>query len=110
MEKSILLTNNGLEVPCIVFPTKRNLFPIGKEVMVYAQNRIAKAYQSDEDDSHVAELGIVVNFCIIPELDEELFESIQEALLWQKNQKNFFKRWKKQSIQWRMTMKVVFRF
>jgi len=74
MKRAILLTQSGLELPCIILPIEKQLFPIGKEVLVYCQNRLAKGYiESDED--YVAELSIEVEFCIIPELNELLIEN-----------------------------------
>lgn len=70
---STLLTHNDLELPCVVLHEKP-LFPVGKEVLVYAQNRLVKGYIED-DDSLVAELDIVVEFAIIPELEESIKES-----------------------------------
>ena len=73
MKVSLLLTQNGLELPCVILPVEKQLFPTGKEVLVYCQNRIARGYiESDED--YVAELEITVEFCIIPELEEILKE------------------------------------
>lgn len=75
MKISTLLTSNGLELPCVVLPVEKSLFPIGKEVLVYCQNHIARGYIED-DDSLIAELGIVVEFAIIPELDEFIKENV----------------------------------
>lgn len=74
MKKATLLSSNGLELPCIVLPTQRNLFPIGKEVTVYCQNRLVKGYVED-DDELVAELEVIVEWAIIPELEELLKET-----------------------------------
>jgi hypothetical protein len=71
MKKAILLTHNGLELPCVVLPVKRSLFPFGTEVLVYCQNRLVKGYIEDDED-FVAEIEVVVDFCIMPELDEFL--------------------------------------
>ena len=68
-----LLTHNDLELPCVVI-TEKTLFPVGKEVVVYAQNRLVRGYVED-DESFVAELEIVVEFAIIPELEEFLKEN-----------------------------------
>lgn len=65
---STLLTYNDLELPCVIL-SERSLFPVGKEVLVYCQNRLAKGYIED-DDTLVAELDVVVEFAMIPELDE----------------------------------------
>lgn len=65
---STLLTQNDLELPCVIL-SERTLFPVGKEVLVYCQNRLAKGYIED-DDTLVAELDVVVEFAMIPELDE----------------------------------------
>ena len=72
MDKGILITKNGLELPCVIFPTRKQLFPIGEEVTVYCQNRLVKGYISVFDDELVAELEILVDWCIIPELEELL--------------------------------------
>lgn len=68
-----LLTYNDLELPCVVLSTK-SLFPVGKEVIVYAQNRLIRGYVED-DDTLIAELETVVEFAIIPELEEFLKEN-----------------------------------
>ena len=70
MKKAILFTQNGLELPCVILQEKP-LFPFGKEALAYCQNRLVKGYIEDDDD-YVAELSIVVEFCIAPELDEFL--------------------------------------
>ena len=70
---STLLTHNGLELSCVIL-SEKSLFPTGKEVIAYAQNRLFKGYIED-DDSLVAELDIIVEFCIIPELEELIKES-----------------------------------
>jgi len=67
-----LLTQNGLELPCVVLPIHRQLFPIGKEVMVYCQNRLCKGYVEDEDDEYIAEIEVSVEYLTIPEYDNEL--------------------------------------
>ena len=67
-----LLTKNKLDLPCVVLH-ERSLFPVGKEVLVYAQNRLVLGYVEEEDE-YIAELEIVVSFAIIPELDETLKE------------------------------------
>lgn len=74
MKKGILITKNGLELPCVIFPTRKQLFPIGEEVTVYCQNRLVKGYISILDDEIVAELEILVEFAIIPELEELCIE------------------------------------
>jgi len=68
-----LLTNDDLELPCVILMEKI-LFPAGKEVLVYAQNRLVRGYIED-DDSLVAEIDIIVEFTIIPELEEFLKDS-----------------------------------
>lgn len=65
-----LLTDDDLELPCVILMEKI-LFPAGKEVLVYAQNRLVRGYIED-DDSLVAEIDIVISFTIIPELEELL--------------------------------------
>lgn len=71
MKISTLLTNNGLELSCVILPVEKQLSPTGKEVMVYCQNRLARGY-IEYDEDYVAEIEITVEFCIIPELDELL--------------------------------------
>lgn len=78
MKVSILLTNTGLELPCVILPTEKQLFPIGKEVLVYCQNRLVKGYVEDDDD-FVAELELVAEFAIIPELEEFLVENTKKS-------------------------------
>ena len=78
MKTSILLTQSGLELPCVILPVERQLFPEGKEVLVYCQNRLAKGYIKQDDYELVAEVEIQVDFCIIPELDEVIKESKEE--------------------------------
>ena len=73
MKTSILLTQNGLELPCVILPVEKQLFPTGKEVLVYCQNRLTKGY-IEYDEDYVAELEVTVEFCIIPELNELLKE------------------------------------
>ena len=72
MKISTLLTHNDMELPCIIL-SEKTLFPVGKEVLVYCQNRLARGYVED-DDTLVAELEIVVEFAIIPELEELIKE------------------------------------
>lgn len=73
MKLATLLTQNE-EIPCVILPVQKQLFPIGKEVLVYAQNRIVKGYIQDEENL-IAELDIVIDFAIIPELDEFIKEN-----------------------------------
>lgn len=68
VEKAILLTSNDLELDCIVI-SKKPLISGGEEVLVYAQNRIVRGYL---EEGFVAELNIIINYAIIPELDNEL--------------------------------------
>ena len=75
-EIAILVTESGLEIPCILFPTKRNLFPFGYEVLTYCQNRITKGITPD--CKVIRELEIVVEFVIAPELDERIKELTNE--------------------------------
>lgn len=77
MTAAILITQNGLELPCVVLPNFRPLFPKGKEVIVYCQNRLVKAYM-DSDEEYVAELEKLCDYCIIPELDSTLNDSIKD--------------------------------
>lgn len=76
MKTGILVTEE-LELPCVILPVERPLFPVGKEVLVYCQNRLVKGY-IDLDEDLVAELEIVSEFCIMPELDEFLKDSKQK--------------------------------
>ena len=76
---AILLTHNDLELPCVVLSTK-SLFPVGKEVIAYAQNRLIRGYVED-DDTLIAELETVVEFAIIPELEEFLKENSPKQIL-----------------------------
>ena len=62
METSILHTKNGLDLPCVVFPIE------GAEKLVYCQSRLVKT------DSNLNEIAILVEWCIIPELEEMLYE------------------------------------
>lgn len=71
MKKAILLTGNNLELDCIIL-TSKPLISGGEEVLAYCQNRLVKGYVSKDDDSLVAEISIIVNYVIIPELDNEL--------------------------------------
>jgi hypothetical protein len=68
-----LLTQNDLELPCVIL-NERTLFPVGKEVLVYAQNRLVTGYVED-DDTLVAELNIIAEFAMIPEFEEFLKEN-----------------------------------
>ena len=72
LTKATLITHNELELPCVIFPTKRPLFPCGYEVMVYCQGRLVRGYIESDDEDIVAELEIMVDWCIIPECDELL--------------------------------------
>ena len=78
MIKGTLITENGLDLPCVVLPTRRSLFPVGEEVMVYCQNRLVKGFVPDNDYDMIAEIEIIADFCIIPEMDEILYESCTE--------------------------------
>lgn len=73
MKKSTLITQEGLELPCVILPVEKSLFPIGKEVLTYCQNRLVRGYIQD-DDEFVAEIEIVADFAMIPEYDEFLKE------------------------------------
>ena len=73
MKKSSLITQDGLELPCVILPVEKSLFPIGKEVLVYCQNRLVRGYIQD-DDEFVAAIEIVADFAMIPEYDEFLKE------------------------------------
>ena len=75
---STLITHNGLNLPCVIL-SEKSLFPIGKEVLVYAQNRLVKGYIEDDDD-YVAEIEIVVDFAMIPELDEFIKDDSSEKI------------------------------
>lgn len=73
-----LLTHNDLDLPCVVL-SEKTLFPVGKEVLVYAQNRLVRGYIED-DDSLVAELEIVVEFLISPELEEFIKDNTKSKI------------------------------
>jgi hypothetical protein len=73
-----LLTHNDLDLPCVVL-SEKTLFPVGKEVLVYAQNRLVRGYIED-DDSLVAELEIVVEFLISPELEEFIKDNTKSKM------------------------------
>lgn len=70
-----LLTHNDLELPCVIL-SEKSLFPTGKEVLVYCQNRLVIGYFQDDED-YVAEVEIVVDFAIIPELEEFIKENTE---------------------------------
>jgi hypothetical protein len=72
MKTAILLTENGLELPCVVLPVERYLPFVGKEVIAYCQSRLVKGLIMDEQ--YVIELEKIVEFAIIPELEELLKE------------------------------------
>lgn len=78
-KKAILFTQEGLELPCVIL-SEKPMFPVGKEALVYCQNRLARGYIEDDDD-YIAELSIVVDFCIIPELEEFLKEEPREEII-----------------------------
>lgn len=78
MKVSTLITHNGLNLPCVIL-SEKSLFPVGKEVLVYSQNRLVKGYIED-DDTFVAELNILVEFAIIPELDEFIKDSSNQQI------------------------------
>lgn len=79
MKKLATLLYNDLELPCVVL-SEKSLFPVGKEVIVYAQNRLVRGYVED-DDTLIAELETVVEFAIIPELEEFLKENSPKQIL-----------------------------
>lgn len=70
-----LLTHNDLDLPCVIL-SEKTLFPIGKEVLVYAQNRLVRGYIED-DDSLVAEIEVTVEYIMSPELEEFLKENTE---------------------------------
>lgn len=67
MIKGTLITSSGIELPCIVLPICRPLFPVGQEVIVYCQNRLVKGYVFEDDYDMIAEISIVVEYANIPE-------------------------------------------
>jgi len=71
-KKAKLLTHDDLELDCLII-SRKPLIAGGEEVLCYSQNRLVKGYVEDEDD-FVAELEIVVEFIVAPELSEELYE------------------------------------
>lgn len=73
-----LLTHNDLDLPCVIL-SEKTMFPVGKEVLVYAQNRLVRGYIED-DDSLVAELDTVVEYIIASELEEFIKESSQHKI------------------------------
>jgi hypothetical protein len=73
-----LLTHNNLDLPCVVL-LEKTLFPVGKEVLVYAQNRLARGYIEDDDD-YIAEIEVIVDFAMIPELDELVKDSSDQKI------------------------------
>lgn len=78
MKVSTLITHNWLNLPCVIL-SEKSLFPVGKEVLVYAQNRLARGYIEDDDD-YVAEIEVVVDFAMIPELDELIKDSSDQKI------------------------------
>lgn len=78
MKITTLITHNGLNLPCVIL-SEKSLFPVGKEVLVYAQNRLVRGYIEDDDD-YVAEIEIVVDFAMIPELDESIKDDSSEKI------------------------------
>lgn len=73
-----LLTHNDLDLPCVVL-SEKTMFPFGKEVLVYAQNRLVRGYIED-DDSLIAELETVVEFLISPELEEFIKDNTKSKM------------------------------
>ena len=73
-----LLTHNDLDLSCVVL-SEKTLFPVGKEVLVYAQNRLVRGYIED-DDSLIAELETVVEFLISPELEEFIKDNTKSKM------------------------------
>lgn len=73
---STLITHNDLDLPCIIL-SEKPLFPVGKEVLVYAQNRLVRGYIED-DDSLVAEMEVIVEYVMAPELEEFIKENIKK--------------------------------
>ena len=78
MKVSTLITHNGLNLPCVIL-SEKSLFPVGKEVLVYAQNRLVCGYIEDDDD-YVAEIDLVAEFAMIPELDELIKDSSDQKI------------------------------
>lgn len=72
--KSTLLTNNGLELECIIL-TSQVLPNGGEKTVVYCQNRLCEGLLMDDADEYVAEIGVVVEYCSIPELDQQLLNN-----------------------------------
>lgn len=70
MKKATLLTSNDLELDCLIL-ARKPVIPFGEEVLVYCQNRLVKGYFVED---LVAELSVIVNFVIAPELEEILYE------------------------------------
>ena len=63
MKKSSLITQDGLELPCVILPVEKSLFPIGKEVLVYCQNRLVRGYIQDDDEFVVS---VLENTVVVP--------------------------------------------
>ena len=76
-----LITHNGLDLPCVILPIRKSLFPFGKEVYVYCQNRLIRGYLQDGDDTLVAEIEVIIEFLIAPELEEFLKENSENKVL-----------------------------
>lgn len=70
-----LITHDGSDLPCVILPIRKSLFPFGKEVYVYCQNRLIRGYLQEEDDNLVAEIEVIIEFLIAPELEEFLKEN-----------------------------------
>ena len=71
-KRSVLLTSNENEIDCLIISRKPLIYG-GEEVIAYAQNRLFKGFVQDDDD-FVVEIDIIIEFCIIPELQEMLYE------------------------------------
>lgn len=76
MKKSTLLTQNGLELDCVILFEGKKLPFTGEreEVLVYCQNRLVKGILEED---YVAELETIIDFCIAPDLNELLYEQLQ---------------------------------
>lgn len=75
---TILLTNNGLELPCLIVFEGKILPFDGKhqEVLVYCQNRLVKGLLFED---YVSELEIISEFIINPDWEEKLYEAKNQA-------------------------------
>lgn len=73
MEKGILITKeHRLELPCVIL---NKIVNEGDEAIVYCQNRLVKCISIST--TKVEEVDILVEWCIIPDLQEMIRDEIQ---------------------------------